>query len=55
MGNDGHVPDVRRIVHQLTDLATILVPILRLMIVSPDGAGVVCVGRTSSTVKLVDY
>jgi hypothetical protein len=51
VGNDGHVTDVRRVVHETTDLSLWLAS-------SPDCchhsgvAGIECAERTSSTVKL---
>jgi hypothetical protein len=52
VGNDGHVTDVRRVVHETTDLVARLACIVPLFPILSHVAGHVCAGRTSSTVKL---
>jgi hypothetical protein len=58
MGNDGHVTDVLRLVHQLTDLPWLLAACLDSDSIRGRGCGVsegfVRALRTSSTVKLAD-
>ena len=54
VGNDRHVPNILRVVHETTDLAARLVSILPMMTDPMGGTGDVYARRTSSTVKLVD-
>lgn len=52
VGNDGHVTDVRRVVHETTDLMALLAFCTFLSSILSHVATHVCVRRTSSTVKL---
>ena len=53
VGNDRHVPNVLRIVHEATDLAAQLASVLQFMASTRcDEAGDAYGARTSSTVKL---